>query len=490
MLLVSPGPGINIAPSRVVTDRSTRGADMESLSFMKFHLWALLLCGSGLLVGFKGTAGQIPIGADECNPAGTKFVLVFQSNAIDIPVWEINTEGPCTFFDSFPTSTIHFDNNRAATVWKGEPATFEYPNPQQIIGSGISSGSMIIKANANITVMSRNFGGTSGDVALHYPVDQWGTKYTIFTPTDGPSKHRAQFSVVAQESDILTTITMVLSGTVYYNGKNYNKGDTMTVDLEPFQFLQMQSTDDLSGTTVTSQHPAAVLSGHSCVPGVGGCSLVYEQLLPEKTWGKSYYVSVPSFLSSDSQVYVLASKPTYLEYQSGEEKQKTNLEARKPMKFNVSASKPLSIHSTENIQAFLYGFSGNFEGKPFGSFLTKIPDTESFFHNYKLIGQKGFDNNLAIITAKASSVSGFFFNGKPLQNAEWKAIPNSEYVSSEINYGGGFSSNTMQNLIAPFGLITIGYSGDMAYGTVAAGIQAPVCSLLGSNGICLQAIIQ
>ncbi|XP_077113516.1 IgGFc-binding protein-like [Ranitomeya variabilis] len=373
------------------------------------------------------------------------------------------------------------DNKKEVTVKKGEPVIFEYPNLQQTTGSGISSSSMIIKANDDITMMSSIFEGTSGDVALHYPVDQWGIKYTIFTPTDGPSKHNAQFVVVAK--GILTTLTIALSGTVHYNGKNYNKGDTMTMDLEPFHFLQLQSTDDLSGTTVTSQHPAAVLSGHSCVPGVGGCSLVYEQLLPEKNWGKSYFVSVPSFLSSDSQVHVLASKPTYLEYQSGEEKLTTILEARKPMQLKVSASKPLSIHSTENIQVFLYGFSGNFEGKPFGSFLTKIPDTESFFHNYSLVGQKGFDNNLAIITAKASSVSGFLFNGKPLQNAEWKAIPNTEYVSSEINYGGGFSSNTMQNPIAPFSLVTIGYSGDMAYGTVAAGIQAPVCSLIGSNGL-------
>ncbi|XP_077113509.1 IgGFc-binding protein-like isoform X1 [Ranitomeya variabilis] len=472
--------------SELETDASSKNEEqtrkkldtyMESLSLMKFCLWSVLLCGTGLLVGFKGTAGQ------QCSGnQGGRFVLVFSQDSLGPPVnlSIIIIPRPSSLSTSVSTSINNSDNKKEAILKKGDPATFEYPNLQQIIGSGISSGSMIINSNDDITVMSRNFVGTSGDIALHYPVDQWGTKYTIFTPTDGPSKHYAQFAVVAQH--ILTTLTIVLSGTVYYNGKNYNKGDTMTVDLKPFQFVQLQSKDNLSGTEVASQHPVAIISGHSCVPGVGGCSLVYEQLLPEKNWGKSYCVSVPSFLSSDSQVYVLGSKPTYLEYQSGEEKLTTNLEAGKPMKFKVSASKPLSIHSTENIQVFLYGFSGNFEGKPFGSFLTKIPDTESFFHNYSLIGQKGFDNNLAIITAKASSVSGFLFNGKPLQNAEWKAIPNTEYVSSEINYGGGFSSNTMQNPIAPFGLVAIGYSVGMAYGTVAAGIQAPVCPLLYSIG--------
>ncbi|XP_077113513.1 IgGFc-binding protein-like [Ranitomeya variabilis] len=455
---------------------------------MKFRLWAVLLCGLGLLVGFKGTAGQGPPPVRSIIINGLEFTTVFLQPAKGSANATLKLILPrrCPSSTSISTTMNNSDNKKEVTLKKGEPVTFEYPNLQQIIGSGISSSSMIIKASDDITMMSYIFEGTSGDVALHYSVDQWGTKYTIFTPTDGPSKHYAQFAVVVH--DISTTITMVFSGTVYYNGKNYNKGDTMTVNLEPFQFMQLQSKDDLSGTEVTSQHPVAILSGHSCVSGVGGCSLVYEQLLPQKNWGKSYFVSVPSFLSSDSQVYVLASKPTYLEYQSGEEKLTTNLEAGKPMKFKVSASKTLPIHSTENIQVFLYGFSGNFKGKPFGTFLTKIPDTESFFHNYSLIGQKGFANNLAIITAKASSVSGFLFNGKPLQNAKWKAIPNSEYVSSEINYGGGFSSNTMQNPIAPFSLLTTGYSEGMAYGTVAAGIQAPVCSLLDSIGIGLPVI--
>ncbi|XP_073513662.1 IgGFc-binding protein-like [Phyllobates terribilis] len=342
---------------------------------------------------------------------------------------------------------------------------------------------MIITANNVINVMSYNFEGTSGDVALHYPVDQWGTKYNIITPIDEPSKQYAALAVIAHKNE--TTLILVLSGKVHYNGKDYNKGDTMTVVLQPFQSLQLQSPDDLSGTSVTSQYPVAVQSGHSCAPGIGDCSLVYEQLLPEENWGKFYYVSAPSF-SSDSLVYVLASKSTYLEYQSGEEKLTMNLEAGKLKKFKVSASKPLFFQSTEGIQVFLYGFSGNFKGKPFGSFLTKIPDTGLFFHTYNLIGQKEFDNNLAIIIAKASSVPGFLLNEKPLQNAKWKSFPNSEYVWSEYSYGGGFSSNTIENLTAPFGLLTIGHSADMAYGTVAPGIQASECLLPDSIGIDLQ----
>ncbi|XP_075184730.1 IgGFc-binding protein-like isoform X4 [Anomaloglossus baeobatrachus] len=451
----------------------------------------------GFINGYPGTAGQqqmqingmggfpmtgrctFQIGGSEMQNGwrkitaqGRQFVTVFLQNSMDntSPQWSILITGILSS-TSVTILTNNSDFKKVMSVGKGETVTFDYPKPSQISGSGTDLGSIIITAEADITVMSRNYKGTSGDVALIYPVEQWGTEYNIFTPTDGPSKHYAEFCVIAYAS--LTTVTMVLSGAVQYNGRNYKKGDTMTVDLKPLQFIQLQSKDDLSGTRVTSQYPVGVICGHSCVPGVKGCNHVYEQLLPEDNWGISFFVPGFTFQPNYDVVYVMASKPTCLEYQLGEKKLKTNLEARKVMKFKVSAAEPLSIHSTEKIQVFLYGTGGIFRGKPFGSFMTRVPDIESFDLTYTLLGQDNFDNNVTIIMAKTSSVPGFLFNGKPLPNAKWQTFPQSEYSWLEYNYGGGFSSNIMQHPITPFGLLTIGYSKDMAYGSVAPGIQAP-----------------
>lgn len=402
---------------------------------------------------------------------GRYFVTVFMQNTFsdDSPTWQILVTG------TSPSTSVSISRNKSnfkkdVKVGNGETATIEVPNATERKGSGLCTCSLIIKANAEITVMTRNFKKTSGDVAVLHPVDYWGVEYYIITPYNGPSNHYMEFGVVANE--IPTMVTIVLGGNVQYNGKNYRKGDTMTINLEPFQFLQLQSKDDLSGTRVTSQYPIAVLSGHSCAPSnAGGCSHVYEQLLPTNSFGTSFLIPSLTFQANYDLVFILASLTACMQYELGGQTVKVKLESGNVMKINISASSPLSIHSTERIQVLLFSTGGKVNGKPFGPFLTKIPDIDSFDLTYNLIGQKDFDNNLAIIIAKTSSGPGMKYNGKALQNAKWAAFPRSEYSWSEYNYGGGSSSNRMQHSTTPFGLLTIGYSMDKSYGSVAAGIQ-------------------
>ncbi|XP_075135249.1 IgGFc-binding protein-like [Leptodactylus fuscus] len=401
---------------------------------------------------------------------GRYFLAAFMHNSFstEIPLREILVTGisPSTSV----TISINKSNfKKEVKVGKGETVTIQLPRSRERTGSGICPCSTIIKADADITVMSRSFKGTSGDVALMYPVDQWGKDHYIVTPFIKSSDHYTEFGVLAQEFP--TTVTMVLSTSLLFNEKYYRKGKTLTVNLEPFQFLQIQSKDDLSGTRINSQHPVAVLSGHSCAPSKVGCSHVYEQLQPVEHWGTSYFVPCLSLQPTYDIVYVFSSKSTFFEYQSGGKRVKGKAEAGQLMTLKVSASSPLSIHSEERIQVLFYGTGGKTQGMPFGSFLTKIPDIESFSLTYNLIGQKGFDNNLALIIAKTSSGPEITYNGKGLRNTKWNVFAQSEYSWSEYYYGGGFSSNTVQHGTTPFGLLIIGFSRNMAYGSVAPGIE-------------------
>ncbi|KAM3923108.1 IgGFc-binding protein-like [Leptodactylus fuscus] len=436
---------------------------------------------------------------------GKYFMVPFMCNTIsnENPLREILVTG--ISLKTLVTISINKSNfQKTVTVRKGETVTTELPKHDEIKGTGTSPFSTIIKATADITVMSRNFKGTSGDVALMYPVDQCGNDHYIVTPFTGPSEHFTEFSVLAQ--DIPTTVTVHLGGPTQFNGKNYKKGDTMSVNLEPHQLIQIQSIDDLSGTRVSSQIPVNVVSGHSCAPSNGGCSHVYEQIQPIQRWGRSHLVpSLPYQLTSDIG-YVFSSKSTFLEYQSvgeinsvpqgkqlsssnpmrdkskrdlsarmdvydflqsGGQKQKIKLEAGKLMKMKISASSSTSIHSIQRIQVLRFVTGGEFQG----NFLTNIPDIESFSLTYNLIGQEGFDTNLAVIIAKTKSGPGITHNGRVLQNMTWKEIPQSGYSYALYDYGGGFSSNIVNHPTTPFGLLTIGYSKNKAYGTVAPGIQ-------------------
>ncbi|XP_072011220.1 uncharacterized protein [Engystomops pustulosus] len=448
----------------------------------------------GVRFEYGGNGPQHMAGPRRVTSQGKYFIVAFLQNGFsdDSPMREILVTG------TTPSSTVTVTMNKSTfnktiQVGKGETVTFDLPKPSEIKGSGVCPCTTIIKSDSDITVMARNFKKTSGDVSLIYPVDQWDREYYIITPSSGPSasvakgpsNHYPEFAVVTYEFE--TTVNISFTGSVQFKGKSYKKGDTLTTNMEPFQSLQIQSEDDLSGTKVNSQHPVAVLSGHSCAPSNEGCSHVFEQLQPVTSWGTSYLVPGMSFQSKSDQVFALASTAATFEYQSGGKKMKTNVEAGQLMKFNVSVSSPLSIHSTERIQVLLFGTGGKYKGKPFGSFFTKIPDVNSFNLRYNLIGQDNFDNNLGIIIAKSSIAPEIQYNGKVLDITNWNMFPESDYSWAEYSYGAGSSSNKMKHPTSPFGLLSIGYSKDMAYGTVAPSIQGqgvpitPVPEIKGPN---------
>ncbi|KAM3923110.1 IgGFc-binding protein-like [Leptodactylus fuscus] len=479
----------------------------------------------GILHGIGEAAGGLntPPKWKGRTPQGKYFAVGFMQNTIsnEKPSREILVTG------TSPSTSVTISMNKSnfkkeITVGKGETVIIELPKYDEIKGTGTSPYSTIIEATAPITVMSRNFKRTSGDVALMYPADQWGYDHYIVTPFTGPSDHYAEFSVLAQ--DIPTTVNIILSADVQFNGKNYKKGDTMTVNLEPHQFLQVQSEGDLSNTRVMSENPTAVQTGHSCAPSNGGCSHVYLQLQSAENFGTSFFVPGLSLQSTYDLVFVFSPQTTVFELQScgeqlkikaeagnlmnsvpqgrqlspssqikdsskrkkdlsvdsciqvltsqsGGQNPKIKLEAGKLMKLNVSMSSSVSIHSAREIQVLRFVAGGEYEGNQIGSFLTQIPDVDSFQRKYNLIGQKGFQKNLAIVIAKTSHGSEITHNGEVLDDITWEEIPQSGYSFAIYDYGGGFSSNIVEHPTSSFGLLAIGFSKDKAYGTVAPGIQ-------------------
>lgn len=99
-----------------------------------------------------------------------------------------------------------------------------------------------------------------------------------------------------------------------FQGKYYRKGSKMTIKLEPFETVQIQSQDNLRGTKVISRLPVAVSSGHSCVQIYTSCNHVYEQLLPVSSWGQEFIIApLPYhtlFPYQHDSIYVQASQNT------------------------------------------------------------------------------------------------------------------------------------------------------------------------------------
>ncbi|XP_063799975.1 IgGFc-binding protein-like [Pseudophryne corroboree] len=408
---------------------------------------------------------------DQVTSLGRKFITHFlqNQNSTEIPQREVLVTG------TLPNTTVSiiinkYNFSKVVKVGKGETVRIPITIEKELKGTTKCPHPVVITADADVTVMSSNYRNNSGDVSLIYPVHQLGYEYYIITPQKGPEDQYNEFLVISSENQ--TTVDIYLKGSVNYNGTQYLKGDKMTIKLEPFQAIQIQSKDDLSGTKVDSNLPAVVIAGHMCAENNLGCSHVYEQLRPVGSWGTMFFIPDLSFQTKYDIVLVMASQKTSIQYQSGEKIHLKHVSAGELIQIHVTISLPLSIYSTSLLQVLLYGTGGTLNGKPFGSFLTVIPGTNLFGLSYELIGQEKFNTNLAVIITYTFGVPGITFDETFPKDIQWKQFPGSFFSWAEYNYGSGISSHMVRHSTVPFGLLSIGYSMNMAYGSTAPCIKS------------------
>ncbi|MEE6482046.1 hypothetical protein FKM82_013131 [Ascaphus truei] len=401
------------------------------------------------------------------SPQGMEFITVFMQNhnPKEIPQLELLVTG--TSPSTSVSVTINKSNfKKDVKVGKGETVKIPITEPIELHGSGTSPSSVTIKADADVTVISRNYKPASADTALLYPVHELGTEYYVITPPWGPDSEYTEFSVVTYKYP--SKVEILLKGAVKVLGKDYKPGSKIELTLEPFQAIQIQSRNDLSGTKVIAQRPVAVLSGHTCSQKNGACDHVYEQLLPVDSWGTKFLIPALSFQPKNDVAFVGASQDTFIDYQSGSQTGKKHLEDGDVAQFEISTSKPLTIQASDKVQILFYSTGGAIKNKSFNSFLTNIPDMDKYGLTYEIIGQEKFDTNIAVILAKTSEGPRTTFDGKTLKEIQWTAFPGTEYSWGEYSFGSGFSSHIMENRNSPFGLLSIGNSDQVGYGSVAA----------------------
>lgn len=144
----------------------------------------------------------------------------------------------------------------------GKSASFKLPDTVEMKGSMKSSQSVLIEASQDVTVMSLNFKKYTADTSVVYPVRDWGTEYIVFTPTSSQRDTYKEFSITNHKEP--NSVDFFLPGSVQFQGKYYRRGSKMTIKLEPFETVQIQSLDNLKGTKVNSQDKllSSTPSGH------------------------------------------------------------------------------------------------------------------------------------------------------------------------------------------------------------------------------------
>ncbi|XP_048357601.1 IgGFc-binding protein-like [Sphaerodactylus townsendi] len=399
-------------------------------------------------------------------PTGRQFITAFMQNyKMDHPGAQFQL-----FISGYASSTrvtvsiykSQFRGNFILT--RGQTQVVTIPKYAEMPGTAKFCNTVLVEADQDVSVLALNSKQNSADTNVVYPVDSLGTEYFILTPPgDGTGLYK-EFSIIAWREAV--EVEIYLKGSVRFQQRIYKTGTKLSVSLLPYEAVQFQSRQDLSGTRIRSSQPVAVLSGHSCARLNTKCNHVVEQLLPVTSWGRSFFVPPLSFQTKYDIAYIVASQSTLVTYFSGGTHKNQLVMAGTVFQLKVTPSAPLYISASAGIQVFFFCTGGSYNRIAFDPFLLNIPDTSSYCTSYSLRSQTGFEN-YALVIAKKAVAAAVAMDGKPLGGVSWKPIPGSEYVWREYSLGEASSQYTVGHPDTPFGLLSFGIANQNGYGAVA-----------------------
>ncbi len=169
-----------------------------------------------------------------------------------------------------------------------------------------------IVSDHDIAVYGLSHRWQTTDTYLAYPIDVLGTSYRAVGYKWLAVDLLSQFAVIATEDN--TTVTINPSARTQ-GGKPKGKPFTVTLNRgESYQVIpdfEVRSSSDLTGSTIDSDKPVAVFSGHNCayVPdrGYKACNILVEQMPPVRSWGRQFFVGTLAGRAS-SVIRVLANE--------------------------------------------------------------------------------------------------------------------------------------------------------------------------------------
>ncbi|XP_034029562.1 IgGFc-binding protein-like [Thalassophryne amazonica] len=402
--------------------------------------------------------------------AGQEFYLSFMQNYApnyDTPnfhlsITALNQRAEVTV----KVPALNFKQERS--LKPGEMVTIDLPTGVELFGSMKSSNTVFIEASADVAVTSLNCKQYTSDTSVVYPVTEWGTEYYIFTPAISPGGTFKEFSVTNGKEK--NTVQVFPQSQIIFEGRNYQPGTTIVIELQPYQSVQLQSTGDLSGSRIATQHPVAVFSGHTCTWRFSTCDHVYEQLLPVSRWGTNFIVSSVNFQNQFDSVYIQASQNTQVKVQNGQHTDVMSLVKGQVKEIQSRYPEILSIQADNGIQVLLL-FNGV---KNYDPFLMTIVPTNRFCSSYSLEALNGFINQ-AMLVAKDSEIAQLRVNGEKLSHdIQWQKVAGTNFMWTQIELLSSNKQYTVTSSGSSFGLYSIGFKYAESYGSPAQCLQPEV----------------
>lgn len=172
---------------------------------------------------------------------------------------------------------------------KGTIATMSFPNSfVSTATDGIENAGARVTSTVPVSIYGAAIRAASSTGFQALPDDALGTSYRVLAYPAGAG---AASRLTVTGTTAGTTVTITPHTTI----GSHPAGEAFTRTLNAGQTYQLSSSDgDVTGTTITSDHPVAVMGGHVCanVPvQYGYCNPLLQQLPPTASWGTDFVTS-------------------------------------------------------------------------------------------------------------------------------------------------------------------------------------------------------
>ncbi|XP_062996672.1 IgGFc-binding protein-like [Elgaria multicarinata webbii] len=407
------------------------------------------------------------------SPLGKEFVTVFMQNGLQrssqgdfkLLITGYTADTSITISMKRPALRVRVKANA------GETLSVKIPSEAEMSGSSIFDHTLTVRADKDISILSLSYKPNTADTSVVYPVASLGTEYYVITPNVGTDNYR-EVAIISWEEP--TTVDIYLKGTITFQGKVYHRGDQMTITLQPYQAVQLQSPVDLSGTKIVSQKPVAVYSGHTCVSRQIRCDHVFEQLLPVSSWGTHFIIPSLPFNMDYDIVYVSTSQRTQVDSQTGQSKTRRDLQPSRVVLYGIQGTSAMFLSASSGIQVMFFNDGGTHGNLRYDPFFMTIPDISSYCQAYFIYGHDHFEN-YALIIAKSSETSGINLDQTPLHGLQWHQVAGTEYSWASHSLGQGNTVHTIEHPTSRFGLLSVGIGNEKAYGSPAVCANDHTC---------------
>jgi len=211
---------------------------------------------------------------------GQDFWLAFQ-DALQNPTAQIFILTDTSA--NYTVSNASTGLNVTGTVSSNSPAVVPIPSTLAISSNEtVGSLGIHVTADADVTVFFFYPTGVTADTYLAIPTPSLGTEYYAVSYQDDIG-YPSQAAVVASQDGTSITVTGACGAT----------GSPLTATLNQGQTYQIECTNDVTGTHITSNKPVAVVGQNSCVDipaGVGACDVIAEMMFPVgRLWSTEIY---------------------------------------------------------------------------------------------------------------------------------------------------------------------------------------------------------